>query len=847
MMLIHRNNSKSTVTLFMAMCLSITTVYGQLLSPNDFLPHDLGEHFTPHHQLVDYYQHVAAESDHVQLIEYGRTNQGRPLLAAFVSTPDNLNNLEPIRKNNLAKAGMPEGEASAHEAVIVWLGFTVHGNEAAGAESSMRVIHKLADPDNETTKEWLQNTVVIIDPCVNPDGYSRYTHWVRDVTGSNIITDLDDIEHHEPWPGGRVNHYLFDLNRDWAWQTQTETKHRIKLYNQWLPHIVADLHEMGHNSPYYFAPAARPYHNYITEWQRDFQEEIGKNHAGHFDKRGWLYYTKEIFDLFYPSYGDTYPTFNGAIGMTYEQGGSARAGRAVEGDNGEILTLYDRIDHHRVSALSTVEVASNNAERIITEFENFYKKNDKLGKYKSYIIKSDKQSAKTQALADMLTAQGIIVQVADANSSSKGYNYYTQKESTFSVESGDLIISADQPKSTLLQVLLDPTATLEDSLTYDITAWALPYAYGLDAYASMQAVSTVDVYEKAMDKRAPLADKAYAYVIRPNGMVSQKAIMQLLSKGVKVRYNTVDIEIDDRQYPMGSFFILRGDNKSVEDAMQSAITSMSDQCDIESLKTGFAISGADLGSNKLKLIKQPKILVVSGDNVRANAYGEVKYYFNELLDYDMTTVDIGGLGRVKLDKYNTIILPDGRYRLSDDLLERFSDFCNQGGKLILMAGAVPSVADKSGFALKSYEEDDIKSSEEKESKHARLAARYNHYCDRERNNISSYIPGAIFKNVLDASHPMAYGMGTHYYSLKTNSLRYPMLTGASNVAYLEGDPTVIGFAGSKIKKKLSDAMTISVQSKGRGQVVYMVDNPLFRAFWYNGMQMFGNALLYVGG
>ena len=227
------------------------------MTPDAFLPHAVGDKFTPHHMVVDYFQYVAANSDRVQLMEYGRTNEERPLELAFVSTPENLARLEEIRLNNLRRAGLEPGEPVDDGIAIVWLSFSVHGNEASGSESSMPVLYALAHTGGKAD-EWLKHTVVILDPSINPDGYSRYTEWNRRTAATQMNTDIQSWEHREPWPGGRTNHYLFDLNRDWAWQTQVESRQRIAQYNRWLPHIHADFHEMGYTSPYYFAPAAQP-------------------------------------------------------------------------------------------------------------------------------------------------------------------------------------------------------------------------------------------------------------------------------------------------------------------------------------------------------------------------------------------------------------------------------------------------------------------------------------------------------------------------------------------------------------------------------------------------------------
>jgi murein tripeptide amidase MpaA len=288
----------------------------------------LGQKFTQHYKIVNYFRSVSqALPDVMKLEQYGETYEGRSLLLAFISSKENMAKLESLRMNNLRLANSTKDKAAPVEdgIIFVWLSYNVHGNEPSSSEAAMKTLFALVDPANAKTKEWLKNVVVIIDPCLNPDGRDRYVNWFTSVVGNKLNADPQSREHSEPWPGGRTNHYNFDLNRDWAWQSQIETQSRIKKYNEWLPQVHVDFHEQGYNNPYYFAPAAEPFHEVITAWQRDFQTQIGKNNAKYFDENGWLYFTKERFDLFYPSYGDTYPTYNGAIGMTFEQGGHSGA------------------------------------------------------------------------------------------------------------------------------------------------------------------------------------------------------------------------------------------------------------------------------------------------------------------------------------------------------------------------------------------------------------------------------------------------------------------------------------------------------------------------------------------
>ena len=592
---IHNKRHLLDMKQFLSTTLVLFTcsLIAQIQSPKEYLPTDYGVQFTPHHEVADYIQYVAENSDRVQLMEYGRTNEDRPLLLAYISSADNLINIEDIRKQHLSSIGAIDGDGGNDKA-IVWLSFGVHGNEAGASESSMNTIYNLVDPTNEKTGEWLENTVILFDPSLNPDGYSRYTHWLRGIAGKHAHPGHNDREHMEPWPSGRVNHYLFDLNRDWAWQTQVESQQRIQMYNQWLPMVHVDFHEMGYNDHYYFAPAAKPYHKFISDWQRDFQVDIGRNHAKYFDSEGWLYFTREVFDLFYPSYGDTYPTFHGAIGMTYEQAGHGKSGRSIAMNNGDTLKLQDRIDHHTTTALSTIEAASNNAAQLVSEINSYYKKamTDPPGKYRSYVFK---KSAKVNGLQTLLDRNGIKYQFATESGSGKGYHYQSGTDKSFEIERGDLVLDAKQVKSTLIQVLMQPDPMLEDSLTYDITAWALPYAYGIDAYALTQSADVKTGEQMKMSNAMNCADQSYAYVFHWDNIDAAKELGQLQNKGYRTRLANKDTQFDDLEIKKGDIIITRGDNKMMPNFDKDIQTILSDY---ECLLTGFSSKGGDLGGSR---------------------------------------------------------------------------------------------------------------------------------------------------------------------------------------------------------------------------------------------------------
>ncbi|MEM1357998.1 MAG: M14 family metallopeptidase [Bacteroidota bacterium] len=835
-------------------CFSLFLVFSLVLSaqittPSDFLPHQLGETFTPHHLLVDYYQAIAAASPRVKLEQYGTTNEDRPLLLAFVSSTNNLARLEAIRENNLRIAGLLPGDPdpALEDIAIVWLSFSVHGNEAAGAESSMGVLYDLANTGNPRTTEWLKNTVVILDPCLNPDGYNRYSNWYRQQATLGLDPNPAAREHNEPWPGGRVNHYLFDLNRDWAWQTQVESQQRMVQYKQWMPHIHADLHEQGYTSPYYFAPAAAPFHEYITDWQADFQTEIGKNHARYFDANGWLYFTRERFDLLYPSYGDTWPTFNGAIGMTYEQGGHSRAGRAIDLPNGDTLTLYDRVEHHRTTSLSTVEIASKESDRLLDNFRQYFQDavNKPQGEYLTYIISGNTPRGKMRRLTTLLDRNGIAYSRAKTTEAiSNLYDYQAgDSEGNAGVAAGDLIISAYQPRSVLAQALFDPEVYVEDSVTYDITSWSVPLAYGLEAYASKARLNldteafTLPAFED------PLAGKdlssAYAYVVPWEDLSSASFLGAVVSAGIQARTASNDFSIGQQEFSAGAIVITRADNRKTEDFISKLRKLVREhEVELEILTTGFSTSGGDLGNGSYHLVGQPRVAMVGGESVNANQFGQVWYYFEQDLGYPISIFRVQDLGDVAEGDYDVLILPSGYYNLASSE-ETLRDWVRDGGKLIAIGAANRSLSRLDAFSLERKE------SEEEEEAADTPDERLLPYGGAERRFISTFNPGAIIGVELDETYPLAFGLGDYYHSLKTGSTAYDYLEDGVNAGRVRQAPFISGFVGAEAKKALDETLVFGVEDMGRGQVIYLVDNPLYRGFWEQGKLLFANALFQV--
>jgi len=817
----------------------------EIESPSAFLGYKLGTHWTPHYKVIEYFRHVAEHSPMVKVEKYGETNEGRELMLAFVSNEPNMSRLEEIRTNNLKRAGIVDGAPTVDSTVIVWLSYNVHGNEASSSEAAMKTIYELVRPDDAQTKSWLKNTVVVMDPMLNPDGHDRYVHWYKETVGDQPNIDVDSREHHEPWPGGRYNHYYFDLNRDWAWLTQKESRQRIKVFQKWLPEVHVDFHEMGYEEPYYFAPAAKPFHKAITDWQRQFQYTIGRNNAKYFNQNDWLFFTREVYDLFYPSYGDTYPIFNGSIGMTYEQAGGGIAGLGILKEEGDTLTLNDRLTHHFTTSLSTIEVSSQHAKKLVDEFAKYYDtaQNNPQGKYKTFVIKADNDPDKLQALFHLLDQHQIEYGKAMRSRTLDGYNYKTGKNERVRINSGDYLVSVYQPKSVMARVLFEPRPELADSVTYDITAWEQHYAYGLDGYALTQRLDVQPASAPKKNVNNNATGSPYAYLARWQDLQDVGLLADLLKHDIKVRFASQPFKINDQSYERGTLVMTRSDNKtlgkSFDQLVQDIATAHNQQ--VDAVATGFVQAGSDLGSSTVRYLKKLRVALLSGSGTSATSVGEVWHYFDRQINYPVTLVNTDNFGRLDLTDFDVLILPGGNYRdkLTDSRIKDIRDWISSGGKLIAVGSANRLLVNKEGFNLKRKEGND-KNDDKQENN------LLNSYGERQRNNIVNYNTGSVFRVTMDTSHPLAFGYDHNYFSLKLNSDAYAYLKDGWNVGVTKEDAVMSGFIGYKAKKKLEDTLDFGVQNMGRGSIVYMVDDPLFRAFWYNGKLLFGNAVFLVG-
>jgi len=814
-------------------------------SPDEFLGYELGTQFTFHYRAVDYFRYVAESSPMADYREYGTTYEGRLLGVCIVSSGENLSNLEEYRKNNLIKAGLAEGSFTGKQIPIIWLGYNVHGNESAGMETAMKTLYTLVTESYPGVSDWLRSCIIIIDPCQNPDGRDLYTNRFRN--SQNLIPNPDgkSAEHYQGWPTARTNHYMFDLNRDWTWQTQAETVQRLAFYNQFMPQVHADFHEMGAESTFFFPPGAIPWHEVITPWQHEFHALMGKGNAALFDEKSKLYFTKENYDLFCPSFGDTWPLFNGAIGFTYEQGGSGYSGLAFKQQSGDTLTLKKRIDGHFIASMATLKVSYENKEKLVSEFNKFFSDNANKPdfQYKSIIIKGSNEKSDLEDLFQLLRKNQIKYSYAgNTGKKYKGFDYLANAEGEITIEKGDILVSAYQPQSRFVQVLFEPDSKASDSLSYDLTAWALPYAYNLKAYALAEQIKPLDgktESEKAGNK--PAGDKPYGYAVEYSGFNVLKFISALHLKNIRSRYSMKPFTIGATSFDRGSFIISRGDNLSMDTKLDKIVTDLADKLQVKltPLASGLVDKGKDLGSEYSPLKIKPSVALLCGEGTPSTAVGELWYFFERELHYPVSLVNTANAENADLSVYDVLLLTSGSYsKLKDTIV----DYAKRGGRVIAFENAISVFAkEKSTSLFKAVETRtaEQKAAEKKEkSDDLTLLKKFS---DESRYLLSDNSAGSIYKVTVDTTNPFGFGLGREWFLMK-RSQPYPFLTKGDNIGYILDNKPVSGFAGYKYQKKIKNTMVIGSETIGKGEVIYITDDPYYRAFWKSGRPLLWNVV-----
>ncbi len=831
--------------------------------PSTVLGYELGSRFTDYRNQEQYLNRLTASCDRVKRVFYGETYEHRPLQILIISSPRNLAQLEEIRTGNLKltdprSLSKSDGDRLTNSLpAIVWLSYGVHGNEASSTEAAIAVAYQLCAGTDERTTAILDNIVTIIDPSINPDGRERYVHWINGMASQVPNANPEALEHSEPWPGGRTNHYFFDLNRDWAWQTQQESRARIKLYRSWMPQTHVDYHEMGYTSSYFFFPATAPFHEALPSEVKKWGEIYGKGNAEAFDRIGAQYYVGEEFDMFYPGYGDSWPTFNGAVGMTYEQAGHSRGGLAVRKPNGHVLTLWERARNHFTTSIASLETTVKHRRERLEDFLKYWRSAvDYAGTVKGFLLEEGSDPGRASRLVSGLLSQGIEVHQLQEPARIEARRFFSKKTSRDLFPIGTYYVSLRQPQGRLAQALLEPQAAVRDTFYYDVSAWSMPVAYGLQASSTESGVpaSARILTDPPLVHGQVSGGKAhYAYLIPWERHKAATVAWQLLERGYSLSYATRQFEMGGRAFRAGTVVVFVGQNGDSLYADLERLAS-TEGVDIYSSNTGLAEKGISLGSDRIRPFKKPTVAVVAESPVSSNDFGELWYLMEQEYRIPFTAIRASELTHDELEHYNVIIIPDAgdlRQVIDSAGVDRLKRWMTNGGMLIGIDGAARFfVKSKSGLTagvLQSDKKDEDKTKEEKEQEKAKKeSAMRQSLFEKEEYHRLAAIPGTIYRVNVDTTHPIGFGMPPEIFVFKQDGIPLELTESGHTVARFSNDSTeVSGYARPDRSKKIAGTAYIQDFKIGKGRAILFAESVTFRMFWVGLNKLLINAILFL--
>ncbi|MGA3243348.1 MAG: M14 family metallopeptidase [Bacteroidota bacterium] len=836
----------------------------KVVAPEAVLGYHIGDRFTDYASLHTFFEKLAASSDRIHRVVYGETNEHRMLQAFIITSPANLARIEEIRQANLKLTDprILQSKADAEKIiaslpVIVYLSYGVHGNEASSPEAAMAVAYQLCAGTDSRTQSILENAVVIIDPNVNPDGRERYVQWVNSMLGAKPNLNPSSVEHSEPWPGGRTNHYFFDLNRDLSWQTQQETRARVRFYRTWMPHVHVDYHEMEYSGSYFFFPAAVPVHESLPPEVLKWGKIFGKGNAEAFDKLGLPYYVGERFDMFYPGYGDSWPTFNGATGMTYEQGGGSRASLAVRKPNGQILTLRDRARNHFVTSIATLETSVKNKKERLEDFYSFWLTAlSSSSPIKGYLISDAEDPTRSNQVIETLLRQGIEVHQLTDGLALQVQEFFSTKWGKERIPKGTYFVATSQPQGRLVKTLLEPITAVRDTFFYDVSAWSLPIASGLKAWATQSPLppGSVRIQAPAPPVGRIIGDKqAYAYLIPWQRNNAIQLVWRLLERGYSLSVARRPFETVGQHFVAGTVVAFSGSNN---DSLAIDIERLAAEfgVDVYTASTGLTENGVSLGSSFITPMKKANIAIAVGPPVSSNDFGELWFLFERELGIPFTGIRATELADADLSKFDVIILPDASsYQAVFDSArtEKLKRWIQGGGVMIgIEGGAQFLMKAKSGItqaANKAEKKEDEKSKEEKELDKAKkeLSKRQTLF-EKEEIDRLGRIPGTIFRVLVDTTHPIGFGVPREIFVFKSDALPLELTESGHNVARFSKDSVqTSGYVTKEKAQKISEAAYIQDYRIGRGRAVLFAENVTFRRFWSGLEKLLLNSILFL--
>ena len=806
-------------------------------TPESVIGHQVGEFHVSHDKLSHYVQELSKSSKRVKLVERGKTYENRTSWLMIITSESNHSNLEKIREEHLRLSDSKNEDIDVSKMpIVVYQGFSVHGDEPSGSNASLLLMYHLLASDSNETEQLLENTIILLDPSFNPDGLQRFSQWANMNKNQSLNPDPSDREYNQYWPRGRTNHYWFDLNRDMLPNQLPETNAKIETFTNWMPNILTDHHEMGTNSSFFFQPGVPERKNpLISDLNQALTKEIGTYHEDALNKIGSLYYSEESYDDFFFGKASTYPDANGSIGILFEQGSSR--GHIQESTNG-ILTFPFTIRNQLTAAFSTLKAAQNMRVKLLNYMKDFHDNQVELTSKstENIVFGKNKDKSIVYHLAEVLKSHKIKFNTISEDIELNGTAY--SKNNSY-------IIPLNQPKRTLIRAMFDTQTSFKDSLFYDVSAWTFPLAFNVNysmtnglSKSSVEKIKSneVDVLENikgSVDKKSE-----YAYIFEPHDYYAQAAVYELIKKGLRVKTATRTFAVNGEKFDFGTYMISVQNQSLNSQEIYNLLVEVSSKTgiNVKSQSTGIT-EGIDLGSNNFEIVKEPKIGLIVGEGVRSYDAGEIWHLLDTRFNIPITKLDVGDLGYIDLSRYTHIILPDysegSQYQSTGGGINKkqINDYIKDGGNLIAYRNSVKWVSSNLSeidFHTNEINADDVTFSE-----------RQNFFGAQQTG-------GAIFNSIIDKSHPVNYGIESNSLPLFRNSNVYMTKSEQSfnNPIVYSPNPLMSGYISEENLSLLKKSTPFKVIRSGKGKILLMTDNTNFRAFWFGTNRILLNMLFH---
>ena len=792
-------------------------------TPKEVIGHEVGEWHVTHDNLVAYMRALAKASDRISIEDRGKTYEGRPLLLLTITTPENHSRLDQIRERHL-KATNDASVDVSKDPIVVYQGFSIHGNEPSGSNAALAAAYYLAASTTSDTKDLLRNTIILFDPSLNPDGLQRFAYWANTNKSKLINPDPNDREYTEVWPRGRTNHYWFDMNRDWLPVQLPESKARIETFHQWLPNILTDHHEMGSNSTFFFQPGIQSRTHPLTPaMNQELTKEIATYHAKALDRIGSQYYSEESFDDFYYGKGSTFPDINGGIGILFEQGSSR--GHAQETSNG-LLTFPFTIRNQYTAAMSTLAAAKSMRAKILAYQQDFYQQaRAEASKAKAIVFGDAKDAAKAYHLAEVLQRHKVRIHELKSDFTSngkvfkKGYSY---------------LIPMNQKNQRLVKAMFDRRTTFQDSLFYDVSAWSFNHSFGVDYLEDVSLNKAGDEIKELKPMQGTVSFKSdIGYLMPWNEYYAPKALNAVLQKGLRAKVSMKNFSNGGISYDYGTIFIPVQNQKFNAAELYDFLVTVSEDAHLKiyGVNTGLN-DGIDLGSNNFRNITKPKVAMLVGGGIFGNDAGEIWHLFDQRFEMHLTKIDMSYFNRVDLSKYTVVIAPNSR-SMDKKSAEQLKTYVQNGGILIGYRNAANWLKNHQLITM--------------DFNKATLDTVVNvSFEDRSKLMGAQVIGGAIFEATIDRSHPVNFGYKNNQIALFRNTTVFiqPDKKSYNNPIQYTQNPLLSGYISKENMKAIKNSVPFKVQRKGKGRVIVFTDNTNFRAFWYGTNKLLMNAVFF---